>query len=117
MDNEYFVNEAEIVEETAPTKGKNIAALILGIVSIVANLPACPIPFAWVIGLVTAIVSKSLLKTASKCGIHTGAKITSTIGLILTIVWGVLWLLGAILLILYYVLVFVLGMSLAFMGI
>ena len=113
MDNEYFVNEAEIVEETAPTKGKNIAALILGIVSIVANLPACPVPFAWVIGLVTAIVSKCLLKSASKCGIHTGAKITSTIGLILTIVWAALWLLFVIGYIVIYVLalVGVIGMA------
>lgn len=111
--NEYIVTEADIVEETTPTKGKNIAALILGIVSIVANLPVCPVPFAWVIGLVTSIVSKCLLKTASKGGIHTGAKITSTIGLILTIFWAALWLLVIIAYIVMYVLALVGVISMA----
>ncbi|MBE6697501.1 MAG: hypothetical protein E7581_03155 [Ruminococcaceae bacterium] len=111
--NEYIVTEADIVEETKPTKGKNIAALILGIVSIVANLPVCPVPFAWVIALVTSIVSKCLLKNASKDGIHTGAKITSTIGLVLTIVWAALWLLFVIGYILLYVLVLVGAISMA----
>ena len=111
--NEYIVTEDEIFEETKPTKGKNIAALILGIVSIVANLPVCPVPFAWVIGLVTSIVSKCLLKSASKGGIHTGAKITSTIGLVLTIVWAALWLLFVIGYILLYVLVLVGAISMA----
>ena len=111
--NEYIVTEDEIFEETKPTKGKNIAALILGIVSIVANLPVCPVPFAWVIALVTSIVSKCLLKTASKGGIHTGAKITSTIGLVLTIVWAALWLLFVIGYIVLYVLVLVGAISMA----
>ena len=105
--NEYIVTEADIVEET---KGKNIAALILGIVSIVANLPVCPVPFAWVIALVTSIVSKCLLKTASKGGIHTGAKITSTIGLVLTIVWAALLLLFVIGFIVLYVVLYVLAL-------
>ena len=115
--NEYIVTEADIVEETKPTKGKNIAALILGIVSIVANLPVCPVPFAWVIALVTSIVSKCLLKTASKGGIHTGAKITSTIGLILTIFWAALLLLAIIAYIVLCILAFVFGFSMAFTGV
>lgn len=114
--NEYIVTEDEIFEETKPTKGKNIAALILGIVSIVANLPGVPLPFAWVIGLVTSIVSKCLLKSASKGGIHTGAKITSTIGLVLTIVWAALLLLAIIVYIVLYILAIVFGFSMAFMG-
>lgn len=115
--------QAEIVEEPAQEtvaqeqapKGKSIAALIFGIVSIAANLPGFPLPFAWTIALASTIVSKILLKTLPESGLQKGAKITSTIGMIMTIVWGSLAVLGIIFYIIYVILVAVLGFSIAFL--
>ncbi len=81
MDTQDYIYETE-----APSKGKSIAALILGICSIAFNTVLSCLPLNWIISLVTAIVSKVLLKNIPDSGLKTGAKITSTIGLILSIV-------------------------------
>lgn len=118
MDEQTIVEETVVTEETAVKaeagKGKSIAALILGIASIVANLPLVPLPFAWVIGLVCTIISKVLIKKAPDSGLKKGAKITSTIGLILTIVWAAAVALIVLLYIVYIILVSILGIGLAF---
>ena len=118
MDEQTIVEETVVTEETAVQpksgKGKSIAALILGIASIVANLPLLPLPFAWVIGLVCTIISKVLIKKAPDSGLKKGAKITSTIGLILTIVWAAAVVLVLLLYIVYIILVSILGIGLAF---
>ena len=91
LDDELYTEDDELAEK--PKNGKSIAALILGILSIVANLPIIPLPFAWVIGLVSCIISKVLAKKSPDGGLKKGAKITSTIGLVMTIIWATLWLL------------------------
>lgn len=91
LDDELYTEDDELAEK--PKNGKGIAALILGILSIVANLPIIPLPFAWVIGLVSCIISKVLAKKSPDGGLKKGAKITSTIGLVMTIIWATLWLL------------------------
>ena len=112
MDEQTIVEETTVQAESG--KGKSIAALILGIASIVANLPLLPLPFAWVIGLVCTIISKVLIKKAPDSGLKKGAKITSTIGLILTIVWAAAVALLVLLYIVYIILVSILGIGLAF---
>ena len=118
MDEQTIVEETVVTEETAVQpkagKGKSIAALILGIASIVANLPLVPLPFAWVIGLVCTIISKVLIKKAPDSGLKKGAKITSTIGLILSIVWAAAVVLVLLLYLVYIILVSILGIGLAF---
>ena len=94
LDDELYTEDDELAEK--PKKGKSIAALILGILSIVANLPLIPLPFAWVIGLVSCIISKVLAKKSPDGGLKKGAKITSTIGLVMTIIWATLGLLTII---------------------
>lgn len=94
LDDELYTEEDEFAEK--PKKGKSIAALILGILSIVANLPLLPLPFAWVIGLVSCIISKVLAKKSPDSGLKKGAKVTSTIGLVMTIIWAVLCLLAIV---------------------
>ena len=94
LDDELYTEDDELAEK--PKNGKGIAALILGILSIVANLPLIPLPFAWVIGLVSCIISKVLAKKSPDGGLKKGAKITSTIGLVMTIIWATLLLLAIV---------------------
>ncbi len=92
---EPFVTEEE--EQPKPPKGKSIAALILGIASLVLHfIPLCLPGISWLVSLVTCIVAKCLIKNAPESGLKKGAKITSTISLILHIIGIVLTVLGTI---------------------
>lgn len=96
MDNNAW--EEEVLEEEAPKKknAKSIVALVLGILSLPGALggfiPAIGVP-GWIVSLVMVIVSKILIKNEEDSGLKKGAKVTSTIALIVNIVTFSLYLL------------------------
>lgn len=96
MDNNAW--EEEVLEEEAPKKknGKSIAGLVLGILSLPGALggfiPAIGVP-GWIVSLAMVIIAKVLIKNEEDSGLKKGAKITSTIALVVNIVTFSLYLL------------------------
>ena len=92
MDNQSYFEDDFYNEDDAPVeevkKGKSVAALVLGILSIVAHIIPLPI-INWIVSLVSVIVSKVLAKKSPDSGLKKGAKVTSTIGLVLCIIAAV----------------------------
>lgn len=97
MDNNAW--EEEVLEEEAPKKknGKSIAGLVLGILSLPGALggfiPAAIGVPGWIVSLAMVIIAKVLIKNEEDSGLKKGAKITSTIALVVNIVTFSLYLL------------------------
>ena len=98
MDSQSIFDDAFLTEEEQPkpSKAKSIAGLILGIVSLLSSLAFFVPVINWIVSLVTCIVSKALVKKQPASGLKKGAKITSTIALIIDIVAAALIVLAVI---------------------
>ena len=85
-------------EELQPkgSKVKAIIGLILGILSLLSSIAIFLPVINWIVSLATCIVSKILIKHQPDSGLKKGAKITSTIALIIDIVAAALIVLAAI---------------------
>lgn len=92
MDNTNNIPEEQITQ-AAPKKTKSIIGLVLGILSLPGALggfgPIIGIP-GWFVSLAMAIVAKVLVKKEPDSGLKKGAKITSTIAIILNIITAAL---------------------------
>ncbi len=95
MDNTNNIPEEQITQ-AAPKKTKSIWGLVLGILSLPGALggfgPIIGIP-GWFVSLAMAIVAKVLVKKEPDSGLKKGAKITSTIAIVLNIITVVLFVL------------------------
>lgn len=97
MDNNNVWEDEILDEEVAPKKKvKSIIGLVLGILSLPGALggfvPVIGVP-GWIVSLAMVIVSKILIKNEEDSGLKKGAKVTSTIALIVNIVTFSLYLL------------------------